>query len=197
MANRHPSRIGKRIGRLTIIALQSRSKSRYRLWRCRCDCGREEDIPTYRLRVVTACAVCRRPKCRNCGASLPRPTQSRTCSARCRRERNAMLAQESRARAAITDPNYTIARAKYNRDRIGASPLVREIKRASDRDSYRRQKDDPFFIERRKQQWSVYYAAKSSDADYRARQRYRKAKARTQRELDAMRRDLDTMDDVK
>lgn len=49
--------IGRRFGRLTVLAQAEGSEDHYRLWRCRCDCGNEILVNTKRLTqgIVTHC----------------------------------------------------------------------------------------------------------------------------------------------
>lgn len=55
---------GKRFGKLTVLEKLPERKSRYCMWRCRCDCGREISASTKELSrgTVTACPDCERQK---------------------------------------------------------------------------------------------------------------------------------------
>lgn len=48
---------GRRFGRLVVLARERRKKARQAYWRCRCDCGNEVVVSSYRLRMgqVTSC----------------------------------------------------------------------------------------------------------------------------------------------
>jgi len=74
---------GRVFGRLTVIAKNGRTTSYggCAVYRCRCECGTELDVPQKRLpyaeylrrprgRVVDACAVCRGRPCPECGAMI-------------------------------------------------------------------------------------------------------------------------------
>lgn len=195
MANRWPSRAGERVGKVTILSPAGHA-GRYLIWRCVCDCGREEDIPASRLTQDTACSACRTRICRYCGIKLDdgRPPQSRTCSLECRRALNAVLAQESRARRALDDTNFTADRAAYNRARIAQSPEARAGKRASDRRHYKRAKLDPIRIAAERERRALYYASRKNDPAYRERHRQRSANRRAEAEREAMLRDLASLE---
>ncbi len=49
-------RIGERFGHLTVIDAAPRSKAGFVSWRCRCDCGNEVVIESYRLSVRLYCS---------------------------------------------------------------------------------------------------------------------------------------------
>jgi len=48
---------GKRFGYLTVIRLEGSNNRKERTWRCKCDCGKETVVPSYRIRHggVTSC----------------------------------------------------------------------------------------------------------------------------------------------
>jgi hypothetical protein len=66
---------GRRFGAWTVLARAPNSARRTAgaRWRCRCACGREDDIPGYNLRhgISTMCRDCRRRMQRAGAAGVP------------------------------------------------------------------------------------------------------------------------------
>lgn len=62
---------GQRFGKLTVLEKTEQTENRYRLWRCRCDCGNEILVNTKRLKAGTV---------KDCGC-VPKTTARRGCIA--------------------------------------------------------------------------------------------------------------------
>ena len=190
MPNRWPSIAGHRFGRLLVLDEAAGRAARYRLWRCRCDCGREEDIPRHRLTPakdsVTACSVCRAPVCRHCGQKMPKPTMARYCSPECRRLSHNNLVREARARWTAEDPAYAPQRAAYDKARLQASPERQASLKAAQKSYRTRKAEDPEWIEATRERKRHYDDARRTDPAWREKQRLKSARQRSENERVAM-----------
>lgn len=84
---RHIPVIGERFGRLTVIALAEKTK-KYRLWRCRCDCGNDTLVRSNQLN---------RSSVQSCGCLVKDAARDRGVRAVQRRATNPQPPAESRS----------------------------------------------------------------------------------------------------
>lgn len=136
---------GKRYGHLVALK-RTKWRDGKTAWTCRCDCGREEDVPLGRLsardsdrRAIRACSACRSRACAICGTPYLMSGSTMTCgSESCRaiyrREKNAEL----EARAEMLSPGGRAERQRKYRARIMADPVSAAAVRERDREIARR-----------------------------------------------------------
>lgn len=109
-------------GQLTVVERLGPLKRGY-LWRCRCRCGRVEDIPQYRLAynesnkkrrgVVLACDTCRNTHiCKFCKSSFYAKRHKACCSKTCHQEHQRRLWREDYYRKLEADPNFNQKRIR-------------------------------------------------------------------------------------
>jgi hypothetical protein len=114
---------GRRFGALVVQVANGRVKwgKWQTLWRCRCDCGADVDVPQNRLphrdsippsHRVEACDDCRSRPCAVCGGPVPASSASATCSAACHDERKRQYHLAYYHRRAATDPEFAARMAE-------------------------------------------------------------------------------------
>lgn len=120
MARSQDSLIGRRFGKLLVVAYAGTTGGRYpkHLWRCECDCGRFEVVMQARLvgkaRPIEACTHCRQPRCKVCGTRIALDYPSQTaCSDVCRQTYTRQKHREDYYRRVERNPDFNkLARAR-------------------------------------------------------------------------------------
>lgn len=147
---------GQRFGRLTVIAKVA-NRSGY--WRCRCDCGREENIHRRQLTEPSRptgqrgeCIVCMRGPCVVCGGpiELPGTRMMNTCCDDCKTIKKRGLFRQHYYRLVERDPDHN---KKVWQERA------------------QKMKQDPDYAARMRAYWAAQYAKKRDDPDYLERER--------------------------
>lgn len=112
--------IGQRFGKLLVLLDTGRKtenlKRPSKLWLCRCDCGREEEIPQTYLPTTAAksqkniakyaCSVCTRGECKICGQPILTKQFKGVCSSACHDERRREVFRRYVANAKEENPDY-------------------------------------------------------------------------------------------
>lgn len=177
----------RRFGKLLVIA-RAEGKTRGGYWRCRCDCGREETLPAWRLPysdyikesrrdVLEACTVCTNTiPCRQCNKPFLSQKGNRYCSDNCKilARRDADLRRYHEV-LKINDPDINRKRHQQRMEKIAADPQAKAAwkeREAEYREAKRqRLKDNPELQEKQNQRARERYSAKADAIQARKRQR--------------------------
>lgn len=145
---------GQVFGRLTVMARAGRKG----YWRCRCECGREEEIHqrqlTWRERTRTECIVCMRGPCVVCGGPIewPGTRMMNTCSEACQTAKKRKHFIEHYYRLVERDPEFNRKRWREKAERMEQDPEYAARMRAywAKQSEKRRQRmqEDPEFREK-------------------------------------------------
>ena len=159
---------GRKFGQLEVLRAVGRT-TKYggcTVWRCRCSCGAELDLPAKRLGyaewihrnnpgwIVTACATCRGHDCAVCGVRIPMAErqQKPTCSDACWHIRYCAQQRRYWRKRCAADPNlprkmHAKAKAKAKADPEYAAKMKIWSKKRHERHRAR-MKSDPEYAAR-------------------------------------------------
>lgn len=178
---------GRRFGKLLVVA-RAEGKTRGGYWLCRCDCGREEIIPAWRLPysdyivqsrrdTLEACQVCTYTiPCKQCGAPFLSSKGSRYCSDACRK----LARQEIDLRSyhevrKVKDPDFNKKRHQQRLQKIADDPQAMAAwkQREAEYSKAKRQRlnSNPALKEKVNQRARERYIAKAEEVQARRRQR--------------------------
>lgn len=178
---------GRRFGKLLVVA-RAEGKTRGGYWLCRCDCGREEVIPAWRLPyarhiierrtdILHACTECSNAiPCRQCGKIFRSHNGKRYCSDECslaaRRVRDL---DNYHATRKIRDPDINRRRYQKLKEKLAEDPQAMEAYKqkeaARSKARQNRLNSDPELKKKVNQRARERYIAKAEEVQARRRQR--------------------------
>lgn len=134
---------GRVFGQLTVLE-RGEKLGTTQWWRCRCTCGRVEDIPQHRLPhsnttrarrdVVYACANCWQTRiCVQCGNTFHAKMPRACCSDACQQFHDRQKWREDYHRRATSDPEFNKKRFQRVRERAAADLDLAEKLRVQNR----------------------------------------------------------------
>lgn len=139
-------RIGRRFGELVILAPQGSCVLGGRkspVYRCRCDCGKEQDVVLTQLMSgrVQACDTCRYTRlCSVCGESFLSQQYKATCSPECHREHLRKIQLESYYRRVAQDPELNRRGHRRKLELLAADPERATLHRQRELERSRRRR---------------------------------------------------------
>lgn len=145
--------VGRRFGKLTVVARREKLYKGF-MWRCQCDCGRQEDIQQWRLPYCESnrarrsapyeCATCRHTRvCVVCSAPFLSVQPRNCCSDTCQSTYNRRAWLEEYRLRLLRDPDFNRKRAAQMRELYRTCPAFVDYCRRYKAAWRKRLREDP------------------------------------------------------